>query len=414
MSAQDHALVGPSGYKLWSNCPRAVRLGELIPDEESPYAEEGTIAHALCEKLLSIYKETGKRKWLKKDLASVDLGQDENGEPKTAKCPLEMQEAAQDYANKVIDDFEALRAKDPSTVLLVEVETDLSEWIPEGFGTSDAVIVSDGAIHVYDFKYGLGVMVDGRGNGQLRLYALGAHRELDYLYGPIHEVEMTIVQPRLHWVSGETLTAEELLKWGESVKPLARAAFDGQGEYNPGDWCRAGFCKARDKCKARAKHVLELMRQAIDASESDAVSPDLMGPEALARFYDAATPFSEMASDAKNRILTDLQRGIDYPGFKLVAGRSSRDWDDPIATKKALQEKGYLVRDICDEPALLSPSKLSKVVKKEDFEAIAKPHITVTQGRPALAREDDPRPAYKPQTAGEDFAGIIEKPVKPE
>ena len=55
MSATGHALVGPSGYKVWSNCPRAVRLGLLIPDEESPYAEEGTIAHALCEKLLSIY-----------------------------------------------------------------------------------------------------------------------------------------------------------------------------------------------------------------------------------------------------------------------------------------------------------------------------------------------------------------------
>ena len=135
-----------------------------------------------------------------------------------------------------------------------------------------------------------------------------------------------------------------------------------------------------------------------------------MGPEELNAFYDASEPFSTMVSDAKNRIFSDLQKGIPYPGFKLVAGRSSRDWDDAIATKKALQEKGYLVRDICEEPSLLSPSKLGKIVKKEDFEAIAKPHILVTQGRPALARADDPRPEYKPASAEEVFADMIEKP----
>lgn len=410
MSATGHALVGPSGYKVWSNCPRAVRLGLLIPDEESPYAEEGTIAHALCEKLLSIYKETGKRKWLKKDMASVVSGEDENGEPIVHKCPVEMQDAAQEYANKVIDDFEALRAKDPSTALMVEVEEDLSEWIPEGFGTSDAAIVSGNAIHIYDFKYGLGVQVSGRGNGQLRLYALGAYHELGFLYPNVEEVETTIVQPRLHWVSGERLTVKELLAWGETVKPLARAAFDGKGEYNPGEWCRAGFCKARDVCRARATKAVEGILAAIRAGKGDSLDPNLMGPEELNAFYDASEPFSTMVNDAKNRIFSDLQKGIAYPGFKLVAGRSSRDWDDAIATKKALQEKGYLVRDICEEPSLLSPSKLGKIVKKEDFEAIAKPHILVTQGRPALARADDPRPEYKPASAEEDFAGLIEKP----
>lgn len=116
-----------------------------------------------------------------------------------------------------------------------------------------------------------------------------------------------------------------------------------------------------------------------------------------------------MASDVRNHLLTDLVNGVAHPGWKAVAGRTSRDWDDPLALKKALQEAKYLVRDITEEPSLLSPSKMGKAIKKEDFKTICQPHVIVDQGKPQLAPEDDPREPYKPVSAAEDFKDLLKK-----
>lgn len=417
MSAQGHALVGPSGYKVWSNCPRAVRLAEQLPEETSEYAEEGTIAHALCEKILRAYKawdeneDPKKKKWkiVKKDLATVDT-EDDEGNPVTHKCPSGMVGAAIGYAETVIAEYEKAKAKDPNAALMVEVEEDLSEWIPEGFGTSDAVIISNKTIIVIDFKYGQGVKVYARGNGQLRLYALGAYHELGFLYEGIEVVRTMIIQPRVeNGVTEESLSLGDLLEWGEKVKPLARAAFDGTGEYNPGEWCDAGFCNARDVCIARIRAGLLGALQACQESHGDALIPDTMGPTALATVYSAASPFAKVLSSIKGKMAGDLEKGIAYPGFKLVAGKTSREWDDPAEVKKALQAKKYLVRDICEEPELKSPNALKEVVAKEDYDAICAPHIVKRSGKPALATEDDPRPPYQRPTAAEDFAGMLEQ-----
>lgn len=104
----------------------------------------------------------------------------------------------------------------------------------------------------------MGVLVEAENNPQMKLYALGALLLFDSLYD-IKTVSMTIYQPRRSNVSTWTISVEELREWADGeLKTRAEMAFNGDGEYTPGEWCT--FCRAAVKCRARAEEKLELAR----------------------------------------------------------------------------------------------------------------------------------------------------------
>ena len=47
----------------------------------------------------------------------------------------------------------------PDAVLRIEEKIDLTAYVPEGFGTGDAIILADGTLDIIDLKYGKGVPV---------------------------------------------------------------------------------------------------------------------------------------------------------------------------------------------------------------------------------------------------------------
>ena len=57
-------------------------------------------------------------------------------------------------------------------VVLIEQRVDFSRWVEQGFGTSDAILISDGTMHVIDYKHGLGILVSAEDNPQMKCYAL--------------------------------------------------------------------------------------------------------------------------------------------------------------------------------------------------------------------------------------------------
>ena len=141
----------------------------------------------------------------------------------------EMEDYLDTYIEIVVEKINEAKARSKDTIVFLEQKLDFSPWVPEGFGTGDVVIISDGIVEVVDFKYGKGVPVSAEGNTQMRLYGLGALNLFDVLYD-INTIRMTIVQPRLDNVSSEKLAAEELLTWGNTfVKPRAEQAFKGEG-----------------------------------------------------------------------------------------------------------------------------------------------------------------------------------------
>ena len=233
-----HAILSASSAHRWLNCTPSVKLCETFEDKPSEYAAEGTEAHELCE-----YK------------LKTALGMEaDDPTPKLSRFNDEMDECATGYASYVLEQVnEASRTcSDPK--VLIEQRVDFSRWVPEGFGTADCVIIADRTLRVVDYKHGLGVLVEAEMNPQMMCYALGALEIFDALYD-ISKVSMTIYQPRRENISTFEISRDELLTTADKVlKPAAKLAFEGKGEFYCGEWC--GFCKAKHRCRHKIPNLL--------------------------------------------------------------------------------------------------------------------------------------------------------------
>lgn len=274
-----HARLSASSAFRWINCPGSVALSDQCPaPASSSYADEGTLAHAIGElKLRYVNDEISKRQLNAK---MKPLLQSEY------YCG-EMEEATGYYADAVI---EALEAAGEDAELMIEQQFSLDRWVPEGFGTSDAVVIGGGVIQVIDLKYGKGIKVDARNNPQLRLYGLGAANLFDSLYD-FDTVRMTIIQPRLDHISTEELPLSELLAWAEDdVKPRAQMAMDGTDYTAVGDWCR--FCPAKAVCRKRAEYNLSI-------AKDDFRKPPLLSDEEIGNVLRRADELQHWVKDVR-------------------------------------------------------------------------------------------------------------------
>lgn len=377
MPANGHALLSASSAHRWLECPISVRMTADLPDTAGEAAAEGTLAHSIVEERLDSIIEKGI--WPKK--ASAKLRMDERYRPV-------MEEHADTMVGYVMDIFD--RYSDP--ILMSEQRLDFSRWVPDGYGTGDALVIADGVIHVIDYKYGKGVPVYAEGNPQLRLYALGAYEAYDPLYD-IREVHTHIVQPRLESQTTETLTAEELLKWAdEYVAPRAQMAMAGDGEPNPGEWCR--FCRARATCRARAEQQLALARYEFK-------SPLVLTPEEIGDILGRVDELSKWAKSVKDYALQSaVSNGESFPGWKLVRGRANRKLTDESEVAKILTNQGFAPSQIYSLKGL---TDLEDVVGKKQLADLLGDLIVKPEGRPTLAPESDKRKAIT-HSAADDFA----------
>lgn len=364
-----HAKLSPSAASRWMRCTMAPSLEAGLPDETSSYALEGTQAHELAE-----------------FTARTSVGLSWSGKPPQAADP-EMQDAAEDYAAFIRQTYLGLKESGADPDIETEMRLDLTEWIPEGFGTADCLIVADGTLHVIDFKYGKGVKVDAENNRQMMIYALGALNWAQMLYD-IEAVRMVIVQPRLGGISEWGQTAEDLLSWGEDVlKPAARAAFDGSGEFCPGEeTCR--FCKAAGSCRAQAEHFVQLF--------DDNPDPTLLSIEETAELLQRASGMSDWLKGIESAVFSALMDGDSVPGWKLVEGRSTRKYTDEEEIAKRLRKARYKVSEIY-EKKLLGISKMEKLLGKKQMGDLIGDLIEKPRGAAKLAPESDARPVYSPQ-----------------
>lgn len=376
-----HALVTPSGAHRWLNCTPSARLEADFPDSTSEAAKEGTTAHALAEKKLRSWIKTGKRTAYKAEDGT-------------------MAEATDGYRDYVITLFNQLKADGFNPALKVEVRLDLTEWIPNGFGTSDAVILSGDTLHIIDFKYGKNVKVDAPENPQMRIYALGA---LD-LYGEIYEfdhVQTHIYQPRVEGghISTEKITVEELAAWGESIKPLAKAAYEGSGEQKPGDWCL--FCRAKAVCRARAQEMFGVLK--------DPKPAQTLTMEEVAGYLPKLDEAVKWAKSLQDWALQQALDGETVPGYKVVEGRSNRKIDDPEALASAMKKDGFTDDKIWKPKELQTLTALEKTVGKKKFAESYGSLVSKPRGKPALVPESDKRLPYQ---SAESMFGKIEEGEK--
>ncbi|MBD2861628.1 DUF2800 domain-containing protein [Paenibacillus oceani] len=395
-----HALLGASKAEQWINCPPSARLQESVPDKRSSYADEGTTAHELSEiKLRRRLFPCDSKERKKLDAALEYLKQN----------PLydaEMENAVQEYVEIVEERFMAAKARSTDAIVLLEERLDFSEWVPNGFGTGDVVLIADGVMEIVDLKYGKGVPVSAIGNPQMRLYALGALDGFGFLYD-IREVHMTIVQPRLDSVSTNIMQVDELLDWAETVvRPAAALADAGEGEFKPGDHCR--WCKVKATCRARADENMQALQYEFQ-------DPALLSLDEIGSILYVAEKLASWAKDIGDYAFEQAKAGKRIPSWKLVEGRSNRAITDKDAAWNVLEDAKIngekLDKDKFLKPQeLLGIGELEKRIGKKELGKLIGDLIVKPAGKPTLVPETDPRAelnSVDADFAGEDFSDAV-------
>ena len=409
MPPEKHALLSASSASRWLTCTAAPRFEEGLPESTSTYAEEGRLAHAIAE--LKVLKKftvmTGRTYTTRLNKLKKDALYDQEMDKTTDLYLEHLTEQAMLY--------------DSSPTVVAEVKVDFGEYVPEGFGTCDCVMIGGDTLSITDYKHGKGVPVSAVGNPQMRLYALGALKRYAPVFGDtIKQVRMTIDQPRLDSYTSDLITVEELRAWGESIKPIAQKAFSGLGEFVPGEHCR--FCRGKAQCRARA-NVNTALEDFKDCVPAGSVKPGEFVPQIHSYLTPGGVEVHPLLSDAEIGDLLirgqqlvqwykDLEEyatkalldGKPIEGWKLVAGRSNRTFTDQDAAIKAVIAAGYDEALIYDrKPKTLS--ELEKLMGKAEFAEKIGSYVVKPLGKPTLALATDKREVYNPAAA--DFAGVV-------
>ena len=370
--ARKHAVLSASSSDRWMHCPPSARLCENYPDVGSDYAAEGTDCHTLAEARL------------KQALGIPTEDPVEN----LTRYNAEMEECATGYASYVVEllETEKLTCSDP--VVMIEQRVNFTRWVMDGFGTSDAILVADGVLNVIDMKFGAGVAVSAIHNPQMMLYALGALEIFDGIYD-IETVRMTIYQPRKSNISIFEMDKADLYKWAETeLTPKAQLAYEGQGAFSCGEWCR--FCKAKAECRERAEASLALAQYEFQA-------PALLEDAEIADILSKVDALIAWASDVKEYALQKAISGKEWTGWKLVEGRSNRKYTSEAIVTAVVEGAGFDPY----ERKVLGVTAMQKLLGKTRFEELLAPYIEKPHGKPTLVPESDKRPAMN--TAKNDF-----------
>ncbi len=403
-----HALLSASSSKRWLHCTPSVRLEEGFPNESSVFAREGTFAHSLCEFKLGKYLHNRVTRPQSDEFYTEEIDQ--------------ITDVYYEFAVGVI---EGMKRNGCEPLVMIEERVDYSYIAPSGFGTADLLVLGvdeqgRGLLHVIDFKAGKGVFVDCDHNSQMMLYAIGALHGYGFIYD-VQTIRMTIVQPRLDNISTYECTRKELEDWGESIKPIAKLAFEGKGEQRPGDWCK--FCRAKPVCRACADEAMALAREEFldldagalseepdtakegeemktktetEARDSPAADPPVFKQPGLIPMTDLAailptlnrisawieSVFAYVSSEAINH-------AVQVPGYKVVEGRSKRIFTDTKAVVDTAIQNGYT--DLYKQQ-LITLTEFEKMMGKKKFNELLGDFVAKPPGKLSLVPEDDPRP----------------------
>lgn len=367
-----HALLSASSAHRWLHCTAAPRLEAKFPDTASPFAAEGTLAHAICELKLLKYCTTMSQRTYAARLAK--LKEDPLYQP-------EMDGYTDDYIDRI---KQVALSYDSVPHIVPERKVSLEKYIPQGFGTADCLLIHGTDLHIFDFKYGKGVVVDAVDNPQMRLYALGALDAYRLIYH-IETVRTHIIQPRIANYSDEDIKVDDLDAWGQKVAARAAVAFGNTGTFAPGEWCK--FCRAKAQCRARCEHYATLSEYAKTHPD-----PRLITLADLGKYLAQARELESWAKDLQEYALSSCLAGKEVPGWKAVEGRGSRTFTDQEAAFKVLMDHG-ITEAVLYERVPLTLAQAEKVVGKKEFSAIVGEYVVKNPGKPTLAPESDKRAA---------------------
>lgn len=375
-----HALLNASSAHRWLTCPPLPRLENFFEKEVSEVANEGTDAHRLSEyKLRKVLGEKVRK-------------------PKLKYFDKDMDNYTDDYVNYIVETIENIKQFTKDPIVLIEQHLDFSNYVPDGFGTGDCIIIADKILHIIDLKYGRGVEVSAEGNPQMMLYALGALNIYDALYD-IDEVVMTIFQPRKYNISSSEKSVEELKNWADTVlKEKAELAFNGLGVVTYGPWCQFSNCNV--VLRARKDYHDKLMRFQL-------CSPHLLNDAEIEEVLEHIDDLVKWASEIKEYATKiTIENDKEWSNYKLVEGRSIRKIKDEERVVEILKENGY---NNIYKTSLLTLTELQKLLGKDKFNELLGDYIIKPEGKPTLVLKSDKRKEIVKHDVNKEFKVTEEK-----
>lgn len=372
----EHAILSASSAHRWLTCPPLAQLERFFENKTTEVAHEGTIAHSLAE-----YKV---RK----------LNGEKTRKPKSKFIDDDMEQHTDDYASYINEILQTIKMTTPDPIILIEQRLDFSNYVPDGFGTGDCLIIADKTLYIIDLKYGRGVLVDAEDNPQMMLYALGALNIFDALYD-IEEVEMTIFQPRKYNISTSVKTVNELKEWADSeLKEKAELAFKGEGVVKYGPWCQFSNCNA--VLRARKDYHDKLTRFQL-------CSPHLLTDLELEEVLEHVDDLVKWATEVKEYATkVTIETDKEWSKFKLVEGRSVRKFSDDKKVEEVCKANGYT--DIYRN-SLITLTDMEKLMGKEEFNTLLGNLVYKPEGKPTLVPRSDKRKELVLHNVKQEFGG---------
>lgn len=354
-----HAFLPASASERWSQCAASAQLAAMYPPTDTVFTREGTVAHEVAEAVAS-----GK---------TIEAG----GE--ITPDMIRHAEAYRDYIDGLCG---------PNTTKLLEQRVDFSDWVPEGFGTADCILLHpDCTMDVIDYKYGQGVEVSAVGNPQMQLYGLGALAEYGFVY-EVEKVRLHIFQPRKDNISMWETDMDHLLQFGQYISGRAQAAISKDPPMSAGRHCK--FCPHAGRCPELAMSCIRTVRDgATLCPENPTKSLDAL---AVAKLLTLEPMISAWLKKLKEQAQADMLAGKSIPGYKLVEGKAgNRKWTDELQVAAALDAAGIAREDYTTQQ-LLSPAAMDKALGKKRVAELLSNLIDRAPGAPTIAPESDKRP----------------------
>jgi hypothetical protein len=394
----EHVRAGGSRIHRIIACPGSLQA----PDSSAgPAAAKGTTAHHVGERCIMTGCNADHPSFLGQTVMGVLVDR-------------AMVDGVQQYVDWVRSIIDPLTAANTPFELRVEQSVDWSPLEPPEpmRGSADVVIVipSQELMIVGDYKNGT-EYVDHVGNKQLRYYALGALVSLPRkLTKHVKRVQMAIIQPNVPWsptntvVRTETIDAMELLDFAEDAMAAVRIGQQPDAPRSPGKHCK--YCSLAGNCSARAQHSVVEAQSEFEVVTDMQADVSVIGVELLGEMVAKAEDIIERAQawvkDAKQRLENELKAGTDVPGWKMVAKRAERVWNDEMAVEVWAAEQKLKTDDIYAPRVLKSPAQMEAVVGKKNLPADL--YAKVSSGF-NLARTTSSRPAVG-LSAGDEFNAV--------
>ena len=371
-----HAKLSASGSGQWLNCPGSVNAQEEYPEEKSShFAEEGTLAHEIAD--LSLKNKCNADAYVGKTVKQIKIELD------TFKPEHDITQEMCDYVQEYLDYVRSYTTK--TTTLYTELRVDFSHVVPEGFGTCDSAVLdpANRVLHIFDLKYGKGVMVDAFENTQGQMYASGFNNEIGFL-DEFDHIVIHIAQPRRQSFSSWQISVDELLKFEKYVAERASLALSPDAPRVPGDK-QCQWCKAKHDCRALHDFTSAVLMADFDDMADFEDSPENLSDMEIKGFLDAEKLILAKIKASKGYVEHKLYSGESFPGYKLVEGRSISKWNEDAQEKLEKLFGKDQVFQIVEKFVTITEAR-KKFGPKEIEEYTHKP-----EGKPTIAVESDSR-----------------------